>query len=1172
MTEYILLEANRLRSNEQQNNPGGNDEFNNIWTNNVSTSGINVKAGDIISVEGAAINSIGNEVESTMEFLGKTSGNEAIDNKATLKFNYYVNHTGRYTIPLPFRETAPYVRYGTSFGNPDFTSLETLRCRQVGNTFIGIQLPPIGTTTYEAEPVPEIASPYLRDLGGGNPPQNEGGYEVGNNLRLLTAAAVDTGIRINILEVEAIGNTDGYITKYETADMPVNQYTSDITNAQTYFIERKNANPNQETTLVLEPAPTSNRSVCGRVDMTPNGLRYWKPREDYINFCIVNFDGMNDGVDDAQAGENTLGEVPRGVDTYSLAESEIDLEIPTGFSTPQDVAKTLTNELTKPTILNRDNNTSPFIDIITFEDAIGKPREQPYNAGILLETPTYHPSSARLMSNANSKPPRFIRSNELVSADTNEESNAGKISAFYKNIYYEEPERIEGLQFFRQFRVKEQYNDPTNELWTGLNPQANGGDYANQNIGELGNVPRMMTRFLTHDSEFFKGEPNQNVLFSNNQRFYPLVTNIYYRKETIERIAAGFRKAEKYRGRQDLRPTGPIVDDVINQNNYAVALDVGVYADGISVPGTLMDVNDATYATNPIVVLPGGKPYQRNKYLNQLSDTATGTAFRTTTTAIDSVAGLAVGASFNRDGTFGNGQELPTLWVASRWRDEFRKDRIESISAAWEDFMNSNNFATQFETYAFTGTNSANYNYTFGNPITIDGETIPYETYIKWSADANVAIVPVFPVPTDPAMVPANGNVNSEPFIAFLCFDYLDETLHGTFPFPWQADADLAKQGEYIGLDTSFTRNKAVYVANFQSTTTELMMVGANNPQIQFNEQISRFQIGGLSTPLYQGNPFLSQYPQEFPDPVDDPETEIFTNAKIGGITRAKVKNIPRNATNNFTALNLQDRNPYNTRQEGDTIIDAVSGVAIADITLALGNGTSVNLSEVDTSIATQTFRNSLLNKMGFELTQLLPPLGNRQARFVNALLNDPIEDTLNTQINDVVQPFTTNALVSAEQIQAVALNQSSLPIYGLGLALNSRFASADVSTDFLTAKNLPSKLDFPYMMVYTNLGIEMKYQGGVDSHSKLPCLAFISRNYSAGDFFYNVGDNYNVIVSRDFILTDITTDIRLPDGSRPRLSPHSCVIYKITKPATTIPPVLTEEEQEGNKKPATKK
>ena len=66
--------------------------------------------------------------------------------------------------------------------------------------------------------------------------------------------------------------------------------------------------------------------------------------------------------------------------------------------------------------------------------------------------------------------------------------------------------------------------------------------------------------------------------------------------------------------------------------------------------------------------------------------------------------------------------------------------------------------------------------------------------------------------------------------------------------------------------------------------------------------------------------------------------------------------------------------------------------------------------------------------------------------------------------------------------------------------------------------------------------------------------MSFVTRNYNSGDFFYGLESSFSYTANKTFLLTDVTTDIRLPDGSRPRLQPHNSVIYKITKPDTSMP------------------
>ena len=65
----------------------------------------------------------------------------------------------------------------------------------------------------------------------------------------------------------------------------------------------------------------------------------------------------------------------------------------------------------------------------------------------------------------------------------------------------------------------------------------------------------------------------------------------------------------------------------------------------------------------------------------------------------------------------------------------------------------------------------------------------------------------------------------------------------------------------------------------------------------------------------------------------------------------------------------------------------------------------------------------------------------------------------------------------------------------------------------------------------------------------------FMNGNENEGDFFYTTGTTFNFTATKDFTISEIETDLRLPDGSRPKLEPQSCVIYKITKPIQSVAP-----------------
>ena len=75
------------------------------------------------------------------------------------------------------------------------------------------------------------------------------------------------------------------------------------------------------------------------------------------------------------------------------------------------------------------------------------------------------------------------------------------------------------------------------------------------------------------------------------------------------------------------------------------------------------------------------------------------------------------------------------------------------------------------------------------------------------------------------------------------------------------------------------------------------------------------------------------------------------------------------------------------------------------------------------------------------------------------------------------------------------------------------------------------------------------------DGHSKTSCMGYLTRENNEGDFFYQPSTTFNFTATKDFTISDVETDLRLPDGSRPKLEPQSCVIYKITKPIQSVAP-----------------
>lgn len=1232
--EQVILEANRLRSIEQ-NQDRKLDQFNNRWTNSVSTTGIEVRAGDIISVESAAINAKGNEVEDTMEFRGISDAGFK-DNEVDLTYSYYVNHTGNFTIPLPFRMDIVYNGYNTDTSHEDnfeAANAVNLRTRQLGE--------------WCPENVPELGfAPNPRPLNYTTNPQFNfflpnplivqefGEYEDGNiyDVYFMNANAHQlTGIKIQVNTVRTEGNVEGIIDTWEIHSIDPDTFwgqpwswdrVNSIVDSNKYYITNPTHafSPNQNTSFgILWKNP---KTFAQRIDMKPDGKRFFKGKKDFIGFGLTNFGGVYDGITDAPSIP-TIGQardlgLPADFENinWGKATTTTNLGVPTGFATPTDVAGILTDQLHSPQEVSQANEVGEFVnleyyDYKNYEDLTNQ--ELPKQPPPIITTPTFKPNIAGFHTQTQNPPINNIEGEDFGNQKA---TYADQYRIWYNSVYWEEPDRIEALSIFKQFYYGADNTDPKNEINSGEDQQANTGDMKNQTIGKLGLIPRML-----NDWESLNAPTNRNyddfiITSTNFQRFYPIRTNIKYTKATVERIAKSFKMIEKDRNTNNglpttaggILPTAPLNAGNIDTTNMAVKLDIGMYVDEKSQAGLISETAfqrlyiGATTTGNivepPIEGLEGffdNYPQNRRHKWRASSQEPTGTEKTFITTTVQTTD-LGVGFTAGYNPTMnadtwkmGDGQELPQIWVQSRWRDGLqarqmtpaRSPNKPTLSGAVEDLMDDNRYVDDMNyPNGYTPEDlQERFERTWTDPET--GEVYAYADYIKWAIDADVALMPYFAQAND-------GTWGDVPYIAFLCFDRLGST-NGNLPFPSRpfgiANGSMP-YGEFFGFDCSYTRNKAVFFQNTQKyeemkasdyangtgisqlkeiNSTPLAMIGASNVVVNFDAIKSRFEVKGLHTPFTIGNPFLNT-PFSTKTATDNPEQVIYSIGRRGCnyFVYSKSED-PANDPYPFGTNNGTSIDPYNNFQELSSIIDAYSGIAIESLTLTKPTGDTQLLDKYN-DLNAFFFNNSLLNKMGFELQQILPPVGNVQARFDNALFTDPLTSPYNAEYNRAVKPLTTSAYISSAEYQPSATDFNRFPLYNLGVAQDIQ-AQPSVVSGSLLAKNLPSKLDFPYLMVYSNLGNEMLYYGGSDAHSRLPCLAYISRNYSAGDFFYMPAGSFNLTASKDFVLTDITTDIRLPDGSRPRLSPHSSVIYKLIRqqPQQPVAPVVGNEPK-GNK------
>ena len=429
-----------------------------------------------------------------------------------------------------------------------------------------------------------------------------------------------------------------------------------------------------------------------------------------------------------------------------------------------------------------------------------------------------------------------------------------------------------------------------------------------------------------------------------------------------------------------------------------------------------------------------------------------------------------------------------------------------------------------------------------------------------------------------------------------------DAQYNVAFPQP------LPLPGEYVGLSpseitcdlaqlvsTQKTSQTAVYppqpLANGLPSTTGVFdvtpsqyvpysFVGATDPLIKFDDTQGKFGISQLHTPLKSGNGTF-----QIPSIPQSTEPNITQAA-----AHFKKSMISKSIRNGFFKLNngqVEQRNFNNVVSQSNTIINAQSGVALIGLGLIGESFTSIPLAPEFNS---EFYQDSLYDKMGFSLEQLLPVFGTSQAQFNRANYNKYLGFGNGVDYykkdNNMVKPFTTNAFISSTLMLAfsriigftdIPVKQGSppafpdpnnaaffspVPAFNLGCLPPNIEANVQCESDSLIAAGLPKKLSYPYLVVRTNLVLNPDYIGGQSGYEKLPAIAYITRNYSEGDYFYSFTTNWNFTVDMPYVVSNIVTDIRLPNGRPAPIDNNSSVIYKINK-LRRLPDILGIDKDE---------
>ena len=267
-------------------------------------------------------------------------------------------------------------------------------------------------------------------------------------------------------------------------------------------------------------------------------------------------------------------------------------------------------------------------------------------------------------------------------------------------------------------------------------------------------------------------------------------------------------------------------------------------------------------------------------------------------------------------------------------------------------------------------------------------------------------------------------------------------------------------------------------------------------------------------------------------------------------------------------------------KSEKNYATSSQSGISLEKISVITKSGSAIEVDSYDKEL----FNGSLFNKLGYDIDQLIPFAGKPSNMYNNQLYNSNTK--LTSRIFDsqryCVKPFTTNAFMDTSSIPSLVslfgivdstssknVVNTSIPAYNLGSIRAS--AATTAQSDILPARNLVQRFNVPNFLLKSNIisSCSQQFIGGLNGRQMLPVVAALNTSYSVGDYIYVSRSDLVFQVTKDSVLTDITSEIVYPDGSSTQeiLADDSSVIYRIDFNIEERQRRLFQEEQDKKDK-----
>ena len=195
-----------------------------------------------------------------------------------------------------------------------------------------------------------------------------------------------------------------------------------------------------------------------------------------------------------------------------------------------------------------------------------------------------------------------------------------------------------------------------------------------------------------------------------------------------------------------------------------------------------------------------------------------------------------------------------------------------------------------------------------------------------------------------------------------------------------------------------------------------------------------------------------------------------------------------------------------------------------------------------------ENWEGCLLDKMGFNYRDLMPRYGEQSNRFSEFTYGSEKIKTMYKGTKPLIQnsqsDSAANISMSVYASPTPAATEGT-PLFGQGFLNNEEINIGNLNVGSVAASRFPVLFSCPFYSIVSNI-VETQFQSSDQAQN----VIFVGmKNYNVGQYFYISASDYSQYVDEDRLLTEISTEIRNPNTGRlARLSPNSCVVYKVER------------------------